>query len=78
MITRKICPECGSENVVPVATGDYEQMVCNECGYSGYKFIEEPMLGSKNEEETDDEIDLEDLPKKTTLKKKSKKTKGAK
>jgi ribosomal protein S27AE len=34
MIAKKICPRCGSEDVV-MASGDTGTYICRSCGYSG-------------------------------------------
>lgn len=48
MIKKKVCPKCGSENVEVVSSGDSNNFMCRECGYSG-SCLEKP-LKRKNEE----------------------------
>lgn len=69
MITRKICPECGSEDVRPI--GNTDQWMCNECGYSGEKFNEEAVIGRRMDEEGIDDKDetiIKPVKKKTSKK----------
>ena len=50
MITKKICPNCGSNEVDMIAGGITGSWMCKECGYSGSVFPEEEILGRKQED----------------------------
>ena len=41
MITTKICPNCGSEEVYMIAGGITGTWMCKKCGYSGPVFEKE-------------------------------------
>jgi len=41
MITVKICPNCGSENVYMIAGGTTGQWMCKKCGHVGPVFEKE-------------------------------------
>ena len=41
MMSRKICPNCGSENVHMVAGGVTGGWMCKDCGYQGAVFEKE-------------------------------------
>lgn len=70
MITKKICPRCGSEDVHPITgTG---QWMCYECRYSSAEFVEEPIIGKGtllDEDEVSEEDFEEEKPKKVVKKK---------
>ncbi len=40
MISKRTCPECGSESVEYIE-GENEMFMCRDCGYSGSDFQEE-------------------------------------
>ena len=46
MITKKICMNCGSEDVHLVAGGVTGQWVCKNCGYVG-SVLEKEILGKE-------------------------------
>ena len=45
MISKKFCPNCGSEDVMMVAGGMTGTWMCKNCGYSGSVFPEKEILG---------------------------------
>jgi len=45
MITVKICPNCGSEDVYMVAGGIIGSWMCKKCGYTGSVFEKEIIEG---------------------------------
>ncbi|MDO8460434.1 MAG: hypothetical protein Q7S74_04955 [Nanoarchaeota archaeon] len=59
MITKKICPTCGSFDLMPVAGGLTGIWMCKECGYSG-NMIEKPIIGGNIQGE-DDMEEMEDF-----------------
>ena len=50
MITKKICPECESENVELVAGGIIGGYMCKDCGFLGNIFPEIQILQNKKQE----------------------------
>jgi|SRR3989344_1701067 len=50
MITRKICPRCGSDDVQMIAGGTIGMWMCKKCGFSGSIFPEKPIVGSESED----------------------------
>ncbi len=66
MIGKKFCPNCGGDDVEMVAGGITGAWMCADCGYSGSIFPEKPIVGGKSaeyEEETEDDLDLDDEEK---------------
>ena len=45
MISKKICPNCGSSEVEMIAGGMTGSWMCRNCGYSGSVFPEKEILG---------------------------------
>jgi ribosomal protein L37AE/L43A len=48
MITRKICPNCGSEDVFMISGGITGTWKCKNCGHTGAVF-EKEIIGSDQE-----------------------------
>ena len=46
MLTKKICPNCGSEDVIMVAGGITGQWMCKSCGYMG-SVLEKEIIGKE-------------------------------
>ncbi len=46
MISKKVCPRCGSEDVYMAAGGITGGWICKNCGYSG-GIIEKEILGGE-------------------------------
>ena len=51
MITRKICPNCGSEDVFMIAGGVIGNWMCKKCGYTG-AILEKEILGREQKTKT--------------------------
>ncbi len=49
MITKKFCPNCGSNDVELVAGGITGSWMCRNCGYLGSIFPEKPILGREGQ-----------------------------
>lgn len=49
MITKKFCPNCGSNDVELIAGGITGSWMCRNCGYSGSVFPEKPILGREEQ-----------------------------
>jgi ribosomal protein L37AE/L43A len=67
MIGKKICPECGSDEVEIVGKGHMGIWTCRECGFSANDFPEKPVIGIHQENfvaETDEDFDDEPIKKK--------------
>ncbi len=47
MITKKFCPNCGSDDVQMIAGGTIGTWICKNCGFSGSIFPEKPIVGSE-------------------------------
>lgn len=45
VISKKFCPNCGSENVDLIAGGTIGMWMCKNCGYNGSVFPEKPIAG---------------------------------
>ena len=46
MITKKICPNCGSDDVTMVAGGITGNWMCKRCGYQG-SVLEKEIVGKE-------------------------------
>mgnify|MGYP001560531724 CR=1 FL=1 len=46
MLTKKICPNCGSEDVYMIAGGITGNWICKSCGYSG-AVLEKEIIGKE-------------------------------
>ena len=57
IISKKICPECGSEDVALVEPNSGLWM-CKECQYTGHHFIEKEIIGRRSslDKEIEDDI----------------------
>ena len=49
MITKKFCPDCGSEEVMMVAGGITGTWMCKDCGFTGM-FPEKEIIGREMKE----------------------------
>lgn len=47
MISKKFCPNCGSEEIVMIAGGVTGSWICKNCSYSGSVFPEKEFLGKE-------------------------------
>ncbi len=74
MISKKICPNCGSEEVIPVVGSVAGSWLCKECRFSGSEFVDQPIIGLEREMKDNLTGDLsmirKDIIKKTSAKKK--------
>jgi transposase-like protein len=44
MITKKVCPQCGSEDVALVGSNS-RQWMCKSCGFTGNTFVDKEIIG---------------------------------
>ena len=68
MITKKVCPDCGGDDMKMMGTGMLGTYMCNSCGYEG-EALEKPYVGR---EDSDEEI-VPMMSSPLTMKAKSKK-----
>ena len=50
MLSKKFCPNCGSEEVMMVAGGMTGTWMCKKCGFSGSIFSEKEIVGGNMNE----------------------------
>jgi len=50
MLSKKFCPNCGSEEVRMVASGMTGAWMCKKCGFSGSIFPEKEIIGGNMNE----------------------------
>jgi len=48
MLTKKICPNCGSKEVQLIGVGDRANWMCKDCGHAGNDFSDEEILGRES------------------------------
>lgn len=54
MITKKTCPKCGSQDVLPAYKGITESWICRNCGFTG-NMISKPIIGREQKSDKDGE-----------------------
>jgi transposase-like protein len=47
MISKKLCPRCGSENIYLVGGGETSNYMCKDCGFNGERFPKKIIINKK-------------------------------